>query len=124
MDTPHLYLALSAFMFSLGALGVTIRRNPVVMFMCIELMLNASNLALAVFSRYSSPLQIPSEIGVGSRFGPLPAVQLGGPADGSMFIFLVMTIAAAEAVVGLAIIIAIFRSRSVIDVDDLSSLKG
>lgn len=124
MDTAHMYLALSAFMFSLGAVGVTIRRNPVIMFMCIELMLNASNLAIGVFSRYSA-LELPTkDLEVGSSFGPVPPPQIGGPADGSMFIFLVMTIAAAEAVVGLAIIIAIFRSRSVIDVDDLSSLKG
>ena len=124
MDTAHIYLALSAVMFSLGAVGVTIRRNPVIMFMCIELMLNASNLAIGVFSRYSALNQSTTDIEVGSSFGPVPPLQIGGPADGSMFIFLVMTIAAAEAVVGLAIIIAIFRSRSVIDVDDLSSLKG
>lgn len=124
MDTAHIYLALSAFMFSLGAVGVTIRRNPVIMFMCIELMLNASNLAIGVFSRYGGVHSQPApDPAFASRFG-MPPATLGGPADGSMFIFLVMTIAAAEAVVGLAIIIAIFRSRSVIDVDDLSSLKG
>jgi NADH-quinone oxidoreductase subunit K len=113
--TPaHLPLMLSAVLFATGAAGVAIRRNPLVMFMCIELMLNAANLAFASFSRYSTRLTGSSELGP----------SLGSPADGSVFVFLVMTIAAAEAVVGLAIIIAIFRSRKEVDADELSALKG
>ena len=109
-DLAQGYLALSAILFALGAVGVCIRRNPLVMFMCIELMLNAANLAFATFCRFG---QFSAERG-----------QLGGPADGPIFVFLVMTVAAAEAVVGLAIIIAIFRSRADVDADELASLKG
>ena len=104
VEAPTLYLGLSAVLFALGAIGVGIRRNPLIMFMCIELMLNAANLAFGTFARY----------------GP----SLREDRDGTIFIFLVMTIAAAEAVVGLAIIIAIFRSRANVDADELSQLKG
>lgn len=114
LNPAHLPLMLSAVLFATGAAGVAIRRNPLVMFMCIELMLNSANLAFASFSRYSTRVGGPSELG--------PA--LGSPTDGSIFVFLVMTIAAAEAVVGLAIIIAIFRSRKEVDADELSALKG
>jgi NADH-quinone oxidoreductase subunit K len=118
MTEAQLPLVLSAILFSIGAAGVSFRRNPLVMFMCIELMLNSANLALASFSRYSSG---PALTGDGLD---LNATTLGGGADGSIFVFLVMTIAAAEAVVGLAIIIAIFRSRQKVDADDLSALRG
>lgn len=119
MDPGHLMLILSAVLFGLGLIGVCIRRNPLIMFMCIELMLNAANLAFASFSRYSTlSLTDPTQ-----TFSNAPTT-LGGAADGTVFIFLVMTIAAAEAVVGLAIIIAIFRSRSDVDADDLAALKG
>lgn len=101
-----IYLGLSAVLFALGAIGVGIRRNPLIMFMCIELMLNSANLAFATFAKF----------GVGAH--------PGGENDGPIFVFLVMTIAAAEAVVGLAIIIAIFRSRSDVDADELASMKG
>ncbi len=93
-------LGFSAALFCIGAFGVLIRRNPLVMFMCIELMLNAVNLAFVAFAR-----------------------QLNS-ADGQVFVFLVMTVAAAEAVVGLAIIISIFRSRRGVDVDDLNVMRG
>lgn len=117
--TPaHLPLILSAVLFAIGAAGVAIRRNPLVMFMCIELMLNSANLAFATFSRYS--LRGPRLLGDGLEVAP----ALGGHSDGAIFVFLVMTIAAAEAVVGLAIIIAIFRSRKEVDADELSALKG
>ena len=109
LDAYSACLMTSAMLFSIGAMGVAVRRNPLVMFMCLELMLNASNLAFATFARYS-PAQ-------GTQ-------RLGGADDGTMFIFLVMIIAAAEAVIGLAIIIAIFRSRAAVDTDELASLKG
>lgn len=119
MNEAHLCLMLSAALFATGTAGVAIRRNPLVMFMCIELMLNASNLALVTFSRYSPhiPELHPDTL------EPVHAA-LGSAADGPIFAFLVMTIAAAEAVVGLAIIIAIFRSRQQVDADELSALKG
>ena len=107
-SNPELYLVLSALIFAIGVVGLIIRRNPLVMFMSIELMLNASNLAFMTFSRFSEQTQ-------GLR---------GGPSDGPVFTFVVMTIAAAEAVVGLAIIITIFRNRRTVDVDALTALKG
>jgi NADH-quinone oxidoreductase subunit K len=94
------YLIVSAILFTIGALGVLVRRNPLVMFMSIELMLNAVNLSFMTFARFLDSV------------------------DGWMFVFLVLTVAAAEVVVGLAIIVAIFRSRRDINVDDLNSLKG
>jgi NADH-quinone oxidoreductase subunit K len=94
------YVALSAVLFSIGALGVLIRRNPLVIFMSIELMLNAGNLAMVAFTRTYNVL------------------------EGQIFVFFVMTVAAAEVAVGLALIVAIFRSRHSIDIDLMSSLKG
>jgi NADH-quinone oxidoreductase subunit K len=94
------YLIVSAILFTIGALGVLVRRNPLVMFMSIELMLNAVNLSFMTFARFLDSV------------------------DGWMFVFLVLTVAASEVVVGLAIIVAIFRSRREIDVDELNSLKG
>lgn len=94
------YLAVSAVLFSIGAVGVLVRRNPLIMFMAIELMLNSVNLAFMTFSHFLDSV------------------------DGWMFVFLVLTVAAAEVVVGLAIIVSIFRSRRSIDVDELNSLKG
>jgi NADH-quinone oxidoreductase subunit K len=94
------YLIVSVLLFTIGAVGVLVRRNPLVMFMSIELMLNAVNLSFMAFSRFLNSV------------------------DGWIFVFLVLTVAAAEVVIGLAIIVAIFRSRREIDVDELSSLKG
>ena len=94
------FLLLSAILFVLGAAGVMTRRNPLVILICIELMLNAANLTLVAFSR-----------------------QLGN-LDGQLFALMSMTVAAAEAVVGLAILVDIFRVRDVEDIDDLSELKG
>jgi NADH-quinone oxidoreductase subunit K len=94
------FLLLGAILFTLGTTGVLIRRNPLVILICIELMLNAVNLTLITFSR-----------------------QLQNP-EGQLFALMVMTVAAAEAVVGLAILVDIFRVRDVEDVDDLSELKG
>lgn len=94
------FLVVSALLFTVGAVGVLVRRNPLVMFMSIELMLNAVNLSFMAFARFLDSV------------------------DGWMFVFLVLTVAASEVVVGLAIIVAIFRSRQTINVDDLNSLKG
>ena len=94
------YLIVSGLLFSVGSLGVLARRNPLVMFMSIELMLNAVNLSFMAFSHFLDSV------------------------DGWIFVFLVLTVAAAEVVVGLAIIVSIFRSRTTIDVDELNSLKG
>ena len=94
------YVALSAILFIIGALGVLIRRNAILIFMAVELMLNAANLAFVAFARAHGNL------------------------DGQIFVFFVMTVAAAEVAVGLALIVAIFRTRESIDVDQLSSLKG
>jgi NADH-quinone oxidoreductase subunit K len=99
--TPQLswYLALSAVLFTIGVVGVILKRNVIAMFMCIELMLNAVNLSLVAFSSFFNDI------------------------TGQLFVFIVMTVAAAEAAVGLGIIIAIFRNRESLDVDDANVLK-
>lgn len=107
-NSPDFYLIISALVFALGLIGMALRRNPLVMFMSIELMLNAANLAFVTFSRFGNEIE-------GFR---------GGPSDGPVFTFVVMTIAAAEAVVGLGIIITIFRNKHIVDVDNMSALKG
>lgn len=94
------YVALSAILFTIGALGVLIRRNAILIFMSVELMLNAANLVFVAYARAYQAL------------------------SGQIFVFFVMTVAAAEVAVGLALIVAIFRSKNSIDVDQLSSLKG
>jgi NADH-quinone oxidoreductase subunit K len=96
---PTNYLVLSALLFTIGTLGVLLRRNAIVVFMCIELMLNAANLTLVTFSR------------------------INGNLDGQVIAFFVMVVAAAEVVVGLAIILAIFRTRRSASVDDANLLK-
>ncbi|RII28664.1 MAG: NADH-quinone oxidoreductase subunit NuoK [Geobacter sp.] len=93
------YLILSAILFSIGTLGVLIRRNAIVMFMCIELMLNAVNLTFIALSKHL------------------------GNIDGQVFVFFVMTVAAAEAAVGLALMIAFFKNRESIDVEDINMMK-
>jgi NADH-quinone oxidoreductase subunit K len=93
------YLYLSAILFTIGAVGVVVRRNAIVVFMCIELMLNAANLTLVTFSR------------------------VNGTLDGQVVAFFTMVVAACEVVVGLAIIVAIYRSRRSASVDDASLLK-
>jgi NADH-quinone oxidoreductase subunit K len=97
--TPTYYLLLSALLFSLGAVGVLVRRNAIVVFMCVELMLNAVNLTLVTFSR------------------------MHGELDGQVMGFFVMVVAAAEVVVGLTIIMSIFRTRRSASVDDSNLLK-
>ncbi|MGP3963371.1 NADH-quinone oxidoreductase subunit NuoK [Nonomuraea sp. 3N208] len=96
--TTH-YLVLSGLLFAIGAIGVLIRRNAIVVFMCVELMLNACNLAFVAFSR-----------------------QVGN-LEGQIIAFFVMVVAAAEVVVGLAIIVTIFRTRRSASVDDANLLK-
>jgi NADH-quinone oxidoreductase subunit K len=93
------YLILAALLFGIGALGVLIRRNILIMFMCIELMLNAANLTFVTFSRTLN--------------------DIGGQAD----VFFILVVAAAEVVVGLGIVVAIFRRRSTANADDISSMK-
>ena len=97
--TPSYYLLLSALLFSIGAVGVLVRRNAIVVFMCIELMLNAVNLTLVTFSR------------------------INGDLHGQIMAFFVMVVAAAEVVVGLAIIMSIFKTRRSASVDDANLLK-
>ena len=99
MVPENYYVTLSAILFTIGVVGVVIRRNPLVIFMSIELMLNAANLALVAF---------------GQRAGNL---------DGQVVVLFVMAVAAAEVAVGLAIIVAIFRVRRRLSVDDLSLMR-
>lgn len=94
------YLALSGILFTIGAVGVIYKRNAIGMFMCIELMLNAVNLSFVAFARYY------------------------GDATGQLFVFMVMSVAAAEAAVGLGIIIAFFRNKISVDVDDASMMRN
>jgi len=93
------YLIVSAIMFSIGTVGVLTRRNAIVIFMCVEMMLNAVNLTFIAFSRYL------------------------GNIDGQVFVFFIMTVAAAEAAVGLALMIAFYKNRESIDVEDVNLLK-
>lgn len=99
MDTLNNYLLVSAVLFAIGAIGVLTRKNAIVVFMCIELMLNAVNLTFIAFSRHLGNL------------------------DGQIFVFFIMTVAAAEAAVGLALFIAFFNNRESIDLDDVNLLK-
>lgn len=96
---PANYLVLSALLFTIGAVGVLLRRNAIVVFMCVELMLNAVNLTLVTFSR------------------------IRGTLDGQVIAFFVMVVAAAEVVVGLAILLTIYRTRRSASIDDANLLK-
>jgi NADH-quinone oxidoreductase subunit K len=96
----HEYLVISALLFALGFFGVLLRKNTLVIYMCLELMLIASTLALVAFSRFNGTL------------------------DGNVFVFFVLTIAAAEVAVGLAIIVALFRKRHTVAVEELNHLKN
>lgn len=100
MVSLNAYLILAAVLFSIGAVGVFTRRNALIIYMCIELMLNAVNLTFIAFSRYLNNL------------------------DGHVFVFMIMTVAAAEAAVGLAIIISLFRNKESVNVDDFNLSKG
>lgn len=100
VPTASWYLVLSAVLFGIGTFGVLVRRNPLVMFMCIELMLNAVNLSFVTLARQLNDI------------------------NGQAIVFFVMVVAAAEVVVGLGIIVAIMRNRSSVTADDLAELKG
>jgi NADH-quinone oxidoreductase subunit K len=102
MISPGLneYVLLSALLFAIGFFGVLVRKNTLVIFMCLELMLVATTLALVAFSRFN------------------------GTMDGNVFVFFILTVAAAEVAVGLAIIVALFRKRQTIEVDELNALKN
>ncbi len=93
------YLILAGMLFTIGVVGVLTRRNAIVIFMCIELMLNAVNLTFVAFSRHLDSM------------------------DGQIFVFFIMTVAAAEAAVGLAIIVAMFRDKATVNVDDINLMK-
>lgn len=99
MENLNSYLVVSAILFAIGTIGVLTRKNAIVIFMCIELMLNAVNLTFVAFSRHLGNL------------------------DGQVFVFFIMTVAAAEAAVGLALIIAFFNNKESIDVEDVNLMK-
>jgi NADH-quinone oxidoreductase subunit K len=94
------YLLLSSVLFSLGIFGMLLRKNAIIIFMCVELMLNAVNLALVAFSK------------------------IHGDTDGQIFVFFIMVVAAAEVAVGLAILMMLYRNMHTTDTDELNSLKG
>ena len=108
-----LYLALGLVLFVIGGVGVVLRRNPVVVFMCIELMLNAVNLTFLAFARYQ-----PNHWGLAAERTGLESAMTG-----QMMVIFVMAVAAAEVAVGLGIIMAIFRTRNEVDIDDMRTLK-
>src|SRR3990170_3916211 len=99
MITITNYITLSAILFTIGVIGVLIRRNAIVIFMCIELMLNAVNLSFVAFAHYLNSMQ------------------------GQLFVFFTITVAAAEAAVGLAIIVAVFRNKETVNIDDINIMK-
>lgn len=105
MATLNNYLLVSGLLFAIGLAGVVLRRNVIVVFMCLELMLSAANLTLVAFSRFHPVNGLPDY-------------------TGQMLVFFVITVAAAEVAVGLAIIVALFRTRQTIHTDDLTSLQG
>ena len=94
------YIVLSSLLFAIGAMGILLRRSPIVILLCLELMLNAGNLALVTFSR------------------------MVGNQDGQVFAIVVMVVAACEVVIGLGIIVAMYRNRLPIDIDEMSELRG
>ena len=100
MVPVNYYIILSAILFTIGALGVLVRRNPLIIFMSIELMLNSANLAMVAFSSTIQSL------------------------SGQIFVFFVIAVAAAEVAVGLALIVQIFKARHTINVDEMNNLKG
>ncbi len=94
------YIIVSALLFSIGFFGVLLRRNVIVIYLCLELMLNASNIALVAFSRFNDVF------------------------DGVLFVFFIITVAAAEVAVGLALIVALYKKRKTVFVDELTSLNN
>ncbi len=100
MISLNIYLILGAVLFSIGAVGVFTQRNALIIYMCIELMLNSVNLTFLAFSKFLNNM------------------------NGHVFVFMIMTVAAAEAAVGLAIIISLFRNKSTVNVDEINLMKG
>lgn len=100
MVSLNSYLILSAVLFSIGAVGVFTQRNVLIIYMCIELMLNSVNLSFIAFSHFLNNM------------------------NGHVFVFMIMTVAAAEAAVGLAIIISVFRNKATVNVDEINLMKG
>ena len=105
MATLNNYLLVSGLLFAIGLAGVVSRRNIIVVFMCLELMLSAANLTLVAFSRFHPSHGLPDY-------------------NGKVLVFFVITVAAAEVAVGLAIIVALFRARQTLSTDDLTSMQG
>lgn len=115
------YIVLSALLFSIGVWGVLRSRNAIVIFMSIELMLNAVNLTIVAFS--SNIRTVISRFAAAIPAEKIPEVMHSAMASGQVFVLLVMTVAAAEAAVGLAIVISIFRVKESINVDDVNTMK-
>ncbi len=106
MASLHDYLLVSGLLFAIGLAGVVLRRNIIIVFMCLELMLSAANLTLVAFSRFhTTPNGLPAY-------------------NGQILVFFVITVAAAEVAVGLAIIVALYRARQTVHTDKLTSLQG
>ena len=105
MASLNEYLLVSGLLFAIGLAGVVLRRNIIIIFMCLELMLSAANLTLIAFSRFHTVNGLPNY-------------------DGQMMVFFVIAVAAAEVAVGLAIIVALYRARQTVQTDDLTALKG
>ncbi len=105
MTTLNDYLIASGLLFAIGLAGVVLRRNIIVIFMCLEMMLSAANLTLVAFSRFKTVDGLPNY-------------------NGQMLVFFIITVAAAEVAVGLAIIVALFRARGTVHVEDINSMKG
>lgn len=105
MTTLNDYLIASGLLFAIGLAGVVLRRNIIVIFMCLEMMLSAANLSLVAFSRFKTVDGLPNY-------------------NGQMLVFFIITVAAAEVAVGLAIIVALFRARRTVHVEDINSMKG
>ncbi|MCB1096337.1 MAG: NADH-quinone oxidoreductase subunit NuoK [Verrucomicrobiales bacterium] len=105
MVTLNAYLLVSGLLFAIGFAGVLLRRNIIIIFMCLELMLSASNLSLVAFSRFNTVNGLPNY-------------------NGQILVFFIIAVAAAEVAVGLAIIVALFRARRTTHVEDMNSMKG
>ena len=105
MTDLHHYLFVSGLLFAIGLAGVIVRRNIIVIFMCLELMLSAANLTLVAFSRFHTVAGLPDY-------------------NGQLLVFFIITVAAAEVAVGLAIIVALYRARQTVDVQELNSMRG
>ena len=110
MITLNDYLLVSGILFAIGFTGVLVRRNIIVIYMCLELMLNAANLSLVAFS----------------RFGTIPSAASGGMSPnytGQVLVFFIITVAAAEVAVGLAIIVALYRARQTLQVNEINKMQ-